>query len=683
MLLPTDKFLPARTGSNYQQILINSNKIKTLIPQILESKYLVIDFETTGLDYTDKEKYCIGVGLAWNTGSCYIPLSKPEESLESDEFGWYIFSEILAKHPRLIAHNSYFDGGWILRVTGKHPNWYMDTYSAIAHLANEGYADRPAGWGLKSCMTEFLNWKDSNESELDEWLVSNKYYIGVTRKDESETNLVDKLRQKKLRPDKSQMWRAPVGILGKYCCLDVEATYQLFTGIILPALEDFPQLHDFLTIDFQTHINLHIEQKFHGIKMDRPKLQTVIEATTKRMQELSNQFYQLPELQEAIKAVEEISIEKHSKLEPKKYLDIKKRQEPDKLTVSGQVSKNWLKWEELDKQSKLQEPCKSWINWKNRQENLRNIHKFNLQSGTQLRQLFYEELHYPILIETEKFLPSVAVKAIRGFGNAGKILAEYTGLSKELGYLEAYLELSKRDGRLRPNFRLPGAKTGRLTSSDPNFMQVPKTKEILSCFLADDGYEFVDLDYSALESVVAAELSQDPNLKFLYQNGGTSNDVHLFIGSQIPGPIGERIRQSGYDPYNATSASVSKAKKECKKERSICKTTVYACVAQDTLVLTKSGYKKIQLITNQDKVWDGIEWVSTDGAVSKGVKECILLDGSLLTKDHKVLGKDGKWREASEYSFQTGTNSPQPVRPRLPSATWSDIWKLVCSRFKS
>ena len=91
------------------------------------------------------------------------------------------------------------------------------------------------------------------------------------------------------------------------------------------------------------------------------------------------------------------------------------------------------------------------------------------------------------------------------------------------------------------------------------------------------------------------------------------------------------------------------------------------CIAEDTLVLTDSGWKKIQDITNQDKVHDGVEFVTHGGLVFKSVKDCVKIDGVYMTKDHEVLTNDG-WKTA-EVHLSAGETS------QLSRFDFSKVWQ--------
>lgn len=70
------------------------------------------------------------------------------------------------------------------------------------------------------------------------------------------------------------------------------------------------------------------------------------------------------------------------------------------------------------------------------------------------------------------------------------------------------------------------------------------------------------------------------------------------------------------------------------------------CLAADTQVLTERGWVPIASVTSDDRVWDGVEWVTHCGLTYQGEKHTIVVDGVRMTPDHKVLTAKG-WQSAS------------------------------------
>lgn len=71
------------------------------------------------------------------------------------------------------------------------------------------------------------------------------------------------------------------------------------------------------------------------------------------------------------------------------------------------------------------------------------------------------------------------------------------------------------------------------------------------------------------------------------------------------------------------------------------------CLTGDTRVVTITGVKKLKEIQQGDKVWDGNNWVVTDGVIKRGIKPTGSLESIRLTADHKILAGN-LWKPAIE-----------------------------------
>lgn len=581
-ILVQPRYCPPRTGKSYQRVA-SYHELPSIVASATESEILAVDFETRGNDYSLQGAQpdgsvgleIVGVGLAWNSGSAYLPWTelypKAREQVRS----------LLLSHPGLIAHNVYFDGGVILTQFGQHAQWLCCTLAAYKRCSNEGWVGQRHG--LKDAMVEILQWESANDTDLDIWLCRNGYYKGNKRKTSNPKELEQFYREGSLSPEKGEMWRAPKEILGKYCVLDAEACYLLYTEFLAPVLERFPALKEYLTGDFMYLILRHIEQKCHGILMDRQGLQQRKEILEKELERLSSAFFGDPKVAVGVRAIEAGMLIDLQEKEPPKFKKLPERPpEPAKFKKDGAISKNWLRW--VENEPKYSTPIVSlvWENWRERWEKASRgedpSYRFNLNSGQQLAALLYDHLDFPIVdsLRTDAGAPGTSIKALKKMGEIGGWLVDKAWVTKELSYIQDYLDRTEHRPTLHPSFRLPGPLTGRLSSNQPNLQQVPKTKAVMSLFRARPGHVLVDLDFSALEPVVATEFSQDPNMLQIYGEGASPNDIYLFVAAHIPG-MGEQIRATGYDPYNPTKETLAAAKKECKAIRSIAKTVVLAC----------------------------------------------------------------------------------------------------------
>jgi len=77
------------------------------------------------------------------------------------------------------------------------------------------------------------------------------------------------------------------------------------------------------------------------------------------------------------------------------------------------------------------------------------------------------------------------------------------------------------------------------------------------------------------------------------------------------------------------------------------------CLAGDTWVATDHGWKQLLHICPDDRVFDGVEWVSHQGIVSKGVKPCTSLFGVSITPDHLVYLGEDQWEPVEKLTIET------------------------------
>lgn len=96
------------------------------------------------------------------------------------------------------------------------------------------------------------------------------------------------------------------------------------------------------------------------------------------------------------------------------------------------------------------------------------------------------------------------------------------------------------------------------------------------------------------------------------------------------------------------------------------------CLAWDTLVLTDHGAKPISSVTEDDKVWDGVEWVEHEGRINKGLQRTIDVNGVRLTPEHKVLTTEG-WKRADEAGRLDWARVQQP--DSYPEGAERQAWK--------
>lgn len=110
-------------------------------------------------------------------------------------------------------------------------------------------------------------------------------------------------------------------------------------------------------------------------------------------------------------------------------------------------------------------------------------------------------------------------------------LVEYQRKMKLLSTYVIGIEERIRYGTIQPSFLQSGTTSGRYSSRNPNFQNLPRDdKRIKSCIVARPGKVFVGADYSQLEPRVFAYYSND---KRLLDSFNSEDDFYSVIGMEV------------------------------------------------------------------------------------------------------------------------------------------------------
>lgn len=101
-------------------------------------------------------------------------------------------------------------------------------------------------------------------------------------------------------------------------------------------------------------------------------------------------------------------------------------------------------------------------------------------------------------------------------------------------YGESLLSLLGPDGRIHPSFHQIGAETGRMSSSRPNWQNIPARTELGSrmrrCVTAAEGHSLIVADFSNIEMRILADMSGDAVLLQMFADG---TDMHCFTARRM------------------------------------------------------------------------------------------------------------------------------------------------------
>ena len=127
---------------------------------------------------------------------------------------------------------------------------------------------------------------------------------------------------------------------------------------------------------------------------------------------------------------------------------------------------------------------------------------------------------------------------------ATKVL-EWRQLSKlRSTYTEALqAAINPRTNRVHTSYSLVGAQTGRLSSTDPNLMNIPIRTElgrqIRDAFVAEPGNVLLAADYSQIELRLAAHMADVPSLKEAF---AANEDIHARTALEMFGEVNRDTR---------------------------------------------------------------------------------------------------------------------------------------------
>ena len=108
-------------------------------------------------------------------------------------------------------------------------------------------------------------------------------------------------------------------------------------------------------------------------------------------------------------------------------------------------------------------------------------------------------------------------------------------------YAEGLLKVIGPDGRIHSTFNQTEARTGRLSSDNPNLQNIPIRTELGSqlrgFFIAKPGCVLVDADYSQIELRILAHITGDEHMQAAFRAG---EDIHRSTAAKIYGiPLAE------------------------------------------------------------------------------------------------------------------------------------------------
>lgn len=164
---------------------------------------------------------------------------------------------------------------------------------------------------------------------------------------------------------------------------------------------------------------------------------------------------------------------------------------------------------------------------------------FNLNSPKQLAEALFDKMGLPPRKKTKSGYSTDAetLESLRSYSPVVEDILQYRTYQKlNSTYVEGLLKVIGPDGRMHSTFNQTEARTGRLSSSEPNLQNIPiRTKlgsRLRQFFIAGPGCKLVDADYSQIELRILAHISGDETMKNAFLTG---QDIHRSTAAKIYG----------------------------------------------------------------------------------------------------------------------------------------------------
>ncbi len=171
--------------------------------------------------------------------------------------------------------------------------------------------------------------------------------------------------------------------------------------------------------------------------------------------------------------------------------------------------------------------------------------EFNVNSTKQLSEVLFKELGLTPSKKTKTGYSTDArsLEKMRGSHPIVNDLLEYREVEKlRSTYGEGLLAEVGDGNRIRATFNQTVARTGRLSSDQPNLHNIPIRSErgrvFRTAFVAPDGYRLLIADYDQIELRCIAHLAEDPGLIEAFEAG---EDIHKATAAKVFGISADEV----------------------------------------------------------------------------------------------------------------------------------------------
>lgn len=234
-------------------------------------------------------------------------------------------------------------------------------------------------------------------------------------------------------------------------------------------------------------------------------------------------------------------------------------------------------------------------------------------------------------------------------------LLELRGLKKMYTtYIEGWHDKVQDDDRIHGQFKIIGTTSGRLSSSEPNLQQIPKTSvdaNIKKQLVAPKGKLYMALDYSQAELRIMAHLSGDETYLEAFAKG---QDPHLAIAANKYGVSYEEANKAYSDEQHPDYKLWKNRRKQAKQ---ICFGIIYGI--QKKLLAVKLSDPKAGIIVTPDEAQQQLNEFFQE---HPKIKKFMINQEKVLVRHGYIKSLFGRKRRLPQVYSDNGQEAAYAVR---------------------
>ena len=164
--------------------------------------------------------------------------------------------------------------------------------------------------------------------------------------------------------------------------------------------------------------------------------------------------------------------------------------------------------------------------------------EFNINSTKQLGEILFEKMQLPVIKKTKNGY-STDVDVLEKLKKKHPIIEQILEYRQLMKLNSTYVEglkpyINPKTKRIHSFFHQTITATGRISSTEPNLQNIPTRfelgKRVRKVFKPENGYVYVDADYSQIELRVLASISGDKHMIEAFKEG---QDIHKQAASKV------------------------------------------------------------------------------------------------------------------------------------------------------